>query len=83
MQNRVESSSSSESSPVNAKRAWSKNDDDKLLALVLQENVTNWERIGNELGCSAVQAKSRWQHTIYNTIKLDDKVGGFHKYSID
>lgn len=35
------------------------------------------------MGCSAAQAKNRWQQAIYNTIKLDDKVGGFHKYSVD
>jgi hypothetical protein len=35
------------------------------------------------MGCSENKARKRWQSVIYNTIKLDDKVGGFHKYSVE
>ena len=51
--------------------------------LVLHEGVMSWEKLGNALGCSEGQARSRWQQSIYNTIKQDDKVGGFHKYSAE
>lgn len=61
--------------------AWGKAEDDRLLSLVLQEGITNWSRLGSEIGCTEAQARTRWQESIYNSIKLDDKVGGFHKYS--
>lgn len=35
------------------------------------------------LGCSEQEIKTRWRKVIYETIKLDDKVGGFLKYSSD
>ena len=35
------------------------------------------------LGCSDKEAKCRWRRTIYSMIKLDDKVGGFLKYSAE
>jgi hypothetical protein len=60
---------------------WGKGEDDRLLSLVLQEGITNWSRLGSEIGCAEAQARTRWQESIYNSIKLDDKVGGFHKYS--
>jgi hypothetical protein len=62
---------------------WGKGEDERLLALVLQEGVTSWSRLGNEVGCSEAQARARWQQSVYNSIKLDDKVGGFHKYSAE
>jgi len=35
------------------------------------------------IGCSENDAQERWRNNIYNTIKLDDKVGGFLKYSAE
>lgn len=32
--------------------AWGKGEDDRLLSLVLQEGITNWNRLGNEVGCT-------------------------------
>jgi hypothetical protein len=39
--------------------------------------------MGTILGCSEQEIKTRWRKVIYETIKLDDKVGGFLKYSSD
>jgi hypothetical protein len=35
------------------------------------------------MDCPLIEAKNRWRKTIYDMIKLDDKVGGFLKYSIE
>ena len=33
------------------------------------------------MGCSVREVDSRWKKEVYNTMKMEDKVGGFLKYS--
>lgn len=35
------------------------------------------------MNCSEKEVKHRWKKAIYDMIKLDDKVGGFLKYSTE
>lgn len=35
------------------------------------------------MGCSVKEVMKRWKEEVYNLIKLEDKVGGFLKYSAE
>jgi len=35
------------------------------------------------MGCKEKEVRHRWRKAIYQLIKLDDKVGGFLKYSTE
>jgi len=49
---------------------------------VIQEGVTDWDRLAQAVkGCSKEEVQKRWKREIYKKIKLDDRVGGFLKYS--
>jgi hypothetical protein len=43
--------------------------------------MTNWDDLADALGFSKDEVQRRWKRDVYKKIKLDDKVGGFLKYS--
>ena len=49
--------------------------------MVVEENITNWSKLAEEMRTNKKDVQKRWKNHIYDKIKHPQTIGGFHKYS--